>query len=101
MTIMQTKRLLILNASPRKKGNIAQMVAEMSDEARARGVEVKVVDVQHLNIKPCMACMQCRAKGFCVLPDDDSQMVLQLIKDADTLVIAAHCSWGNITGPLK
>lgn len=100
-TIMKTKKMLIINASPRKKGNIAQMVAEMSDEARARGVEVKVVDVQHLNIKPCMACMQCRAKGFCVLPDDDSQMVLQLIKDADTLVIAAPCYWGNIPGTLK
>lgn len=28
---MMTKKILILNASPRKKGNIAQMVAEMAD----------------------------------------------------------------------
>ena len=96
-----TKKILILNASPRKKGNIAQMVAEMSDEAKVQGAEVDVIDVQKLNVQPCMACMQCRAKGFCVLPDDDSQRVLQLIKECDAMVIAAPCYWGNIPGTLK
>ena len=37
--MMKTKKILILNASPRKRGNIAQMVAEMSDEAKAQGAE--------------------------------------------------------------
>ena len=96
-----TDKLLIINASPRKKGNIAQMVAEMADEAKAHGVETEIVEVQHLHIKPCMACMQCRAKGFCVLPEDDSQRVLQLIKDCKAMVIAAPCYWGNIPGTLK
>ena len=95
------KKVLIINASPRKKGNIAQMVAEMADEAKAHGVETEIVEVQHLHIKPCMACMQCRAKGFCVLPEDDSQRVLQLIKDCKAMVIAAPCYWGNIPGTLK
>ena len=99
--MMKTKKILVLNASPRKRGNIAQMVAEMSDEAKAQGAEVDVVDVQKLNVQPCMACMKCRAKGFCVLPDDDSQRVLQLIKDSDAIVIAAPCYWGNIPGTLK
>ena len=96
-----TKKILILNASPRKKGNIAQMVAEMADEAKAQGAEVDVIEVQKLNVQPCLACMQCRAKGFCVLPDDDSQRVLQLIKDCEAMVIAAPCYWGNIPGTLK
>ena len=99
--MMKTKKILILNASPRKRGNIAQMVAEMSDEATAQGAEVDVVEVQKLNVQPCVACMLCRAKGFCVLPDDDSQRILQLIKDSDAIVIAAPCYWGNIPGTLK
>ena len=98
---METKKILIINASPRKKGNIAQMVAEMTDEAKAHGAEVDVIEVQKLDVQPCMACMQCRAKGFCVMPDDDSQRVLQLIKDCDAMVIAAPCYWGNIPGTLK
>ena len=88
---MKTKKLLILNASPRKKGNISQMVTEMANEAMTHGVDVDVIEVQKLNVRPCMACMQCRAKGFCVLPDDDSQRILQLIVDCDAMVIAAPC----------
>lgn len=98
---MKTKKVLILNASPRRKGNIAQMVSEMTDEAKVQGAEVEVIDVQKLNVKPCMACMQCRSKGCCVLPEDDSQRVLQLIKDSEAMVIAAPCYWGNIPGTLK
>lgn len=98
---METKKLLIINASPRKKGNIAQMVETMSCEAMNHGVVVEVIEVQKLHILPCMACMQCRRKGSCVLPDDDSQRVLQLIRDCDALVIAAPCYWGNVPGTLK
>ena len=61
--MMETKKILILNASPRKRGNIAQMVAEMSDEAKTQGAEVDVVEVQKLNVQPCVACMQCRAEN--------------------------------------
>ena len=96
-----TKKVLIINASPRKKGNIAQMVAEMTSEADACGAEVEVIEVQRLHVKPCVACMQCRAKGFCALPEDDAQRVLQLIKDCEAMVIAAPCYWGNIPGTLK
>lgn len=101
MTVMKTRKLLIVNASPRKKGNIAQMVAEMADEARIHGVEVETVDVQKLNVRPCVACMKCRSQGFCALPDDDSQLVLKSIADSDAIVIAAPCYWGNIPGTLK
>lgn len=98
---METKKLLIINASPRKMGNIAQMVETMSCEAMNHGVVVEVIETQKLHILPCMACMQCRRKGSCVLPDDDSQRVLQLIRDCDALVIAAPCYWGNVPGTLK
>lgn len=95
------KKLLILNASPRKRGNIAQMVTEMADEATAHGVEAEVIEVQKLRVRPCMACMQCRANGVCALSDDDAQRVLQLVKDCEAMVIAAPCYWGNIPGTLK
>ncbi len=101
MARAKTKKILIINASPRKKGNIAQMVDEMVDEASVQGVETEVIEVQKLQVKPCIACMQCRSKGRCTLPEDDSQRVLNLIKDCEAIVIAAPCYWGNIPGTLK
>ena len=94
-------KILFLNASPLRRGNISQMVNEMSEEARALGAEVEIVEVQRLMVKPCIACMKCRTSGYCILPDDGSQHVLELINDCDALVIAAPCYWGNIPGTLK
>ena len=93
--------ILILNASPRRHGNISQMVEVMADECRQAGVEVQTVAVQQLDIRPCLGCMKCRAAHKCVLPEDDAQRVLKLIQQADALVIAAPCYWGNIPGQLK
>ena len=93
--------ILILNASPRRHGNISQMVEVMADECRQAGVEVQTVAVQQLDIRPCLGCMKCRAAHKCVLPEDDAQRVLRLIQQADALVIAAPCYWGNIPGTLK
>ncbi len=93
--------ILILNASPRRHGNISQMVEVMADECRQAGVEVQMVTVQQLDIRPCLGCMKCRAAHKCVLPEDDAQRVLKLIQQADALVIAAPCYWGNIPGTLK
>ncbi|MDY4927327.1 MAG: flavodoxin family protein, partial [Prevotella sp.] len=92
--------ILILNASPRRHGNISQMVEVMADECRQAGVEVQMVTVQQLDIRPCLGCMKCRAAHKCVLPEDDAQRVLKLIQQADALVIAAPCYWGNIPGTL-
>ena len=93
--------ILVLNASPRRHGNISQMVEVMADECRQAGVEVQTVAVQQLDIRPCLGCMKCRAAHKCVLPEDDAQRVLTLIQQADALVVAAPCYWGNIPGTLK
>ena len=94
-------KLLIINGSPRKKGLISQMLRIFHEQAIATGVEVTEVYANDLQIKPCMGCMACRSKQYCVLPEDDAQRVLTLIQQADAIVIGAPCYWGNIPGQLK
>lgn len=94
-------KLLILNASPRRSGNIALMATTLKQEAECLGAEVEEIWVQGLTVRPCMGCMACRSKHACVLPEDDAQRVLEKIKAADALVVAAPCYWGNIPGTLK
>lgn len=94
-------KLLILNASPRRSGNIALIAATLKQEAERLGAEVEEIWVQGLTVRPCMGCMACRSKHACVLPEDDAQRVLEKIKAADALVVAAPCYWGNMPGTLK
>ncbi|OUN80230.1 flavodoxin family protein [Bacteroides sp. An51A] len=93
--------VLILNASPRPKGNISRMLGVMEEEAVKAGMQVMSVRVSDLHVAPCKGCMVCRTKQACVLPEDDAQRVLQLIGACDVLVIGAPCYWGNMPGTLK
>ena len=93
--------ILIINGSPREKGLIAQMLEIMREEALSRGDKLQTVCTNDLNIKPCIGCMACRTKGQCVMAEDDSQRVLQMIQQADAIIMGAPCYWGNIPGQMK
>ena len=93
-------KILVLNGSPRQNGTVASLlkaVAEpLSDE---NGVEW--IDVCKLHMKYCTACMVCREKGTCILPEDDAHLVGEKIQEADALVIGTPTHWGNMCAPLK
>ena len=91
-------KILILNSSPRRQGTISKMLEAMKQEAESGGAEVTFVRVPDLQVRPCIGCMKCRDTLQCCLPEDDSQKVLQLIKEADALIIGAPCYWGNLPG---
>lgn len=94
-------KIVILNASPRWHGNISQMLNVVRETAESRGAEVTMVEVNHLHVHPCIACMRCRTSGQCVLNPDDAQRILRIVNESDALVIGAPCYWGNIPGQLK
>lgn len=93
--------LLFINGSPRRGGNIATMLAAMRDEAVSRGCDVEELHVADLQVRPCTGCMACRSRGDCVLPADDAQRTVDLLRRADALIVGAPCYWGNVPGQLK
>lgn len=94
-------KLLVINASPRRSGCVSSMLGVVKATAEAEGAEVTVVRVADLSVRSCTGCMSCRSKLACALPEDDAQRVLQLIREADAVVIGTPCYWGNIPGNLK
>ena len=94
-------KILIINGSPRKHGNITNILDTMQQEAEANGAKTEIIRTCDLQVHPCTGCMNCRSKLKCVLPEDDAQLVLQKIQQADALIIGAPCYWGNIPGELK
>ena len=94
-------KLLIINGSPRAKGLLSQMLDIMQQEAESNGVMVEIVRTNNLSIKPCVGCMVCRIKNQCMMAEDDSQRVLRMMQEADAVIMAAPCYWGNIPGQMK
>ena len=64
--------ILVLNGSPRQKGNTARLVRAFEKGAAGAGHSVSVEMVSLQNIKGCLACEYCHEKkpGECVQKDD-------------------------------
>lgn len=83
-------KILILQGSPRAKGNTAWMAEEYRNAAEAAGHEVTVMNVARKKIAGCMACEYCHGagNGACV-QKDDMQELYPLMAEAEVLVLAA------------
>jgi putative NADPH-quinone reductase len=93
-------KILILNGSPRKNGTVATLLKAVAEPITNKH-ETEWIDVCKLDMKFCTACMACRDKGTCVLPEDDAHRVGKKIQEADTLIIGTPTHWGNMCAPLK
>ena len=95
-------KILVLNGSPRPKGNTAGMVAAFRETAEQHGHLVRVFNVCRMNIKGCLACERCHGKGEgkCAQRDDMDTIYAEL-KDTEMLVLAAPIYYHWISGQLK
>lgn len=94
-------KILIINGSPRKNGNIARLLQTVAAELKSSGVEIDTINISELSVASCHGCMACRSTRRCVLPADDSVRALAMINSCQAMVIGAPCYWGNIPGQLK
>jgi putative NADPH-quinone reductase len=93
-------KILVLNGSPRKNGTVVSLLKAVTDPLLAEH-EVDWIDVFKLNMKYCTACMVCREKETCILPEDDAHIAGKKIQEADALVVGTPTHWGNMCAPLK
>lgn len=93
-------KTIILNASPRKKWNTAQLLKSAARGAEAAGAEVEYIDLYDLNFTGCRSCMLCKRKGaercHCYWKDDLSA-VIDKVFVADTLLIGTPIYFGRPT----
>lgn len=92
--------VLMLNASPRKKGVISTLLNEIEKNITSEH-SVETVEIYKLSMKPCFGCLKCRPDKKCVLPEDDAHTLAEKVKESNLLIIGSPVYWGNIPGPLK
>lgn len=96
------KKILILNFSPRQKGNAAALTAAMAAAMAADGNDAVVYTVPDFTVNPCQACAACKKQDVpgCAQEDDFAALIPEL--DAcDGMVFASPVYFGRITGTAK
>lgn len=95
-------KILVLNGSPRPRGDTSKMIAVFQKAAEVAGHTVCVVDVCRKNIRGCLACEYCHGKGegTCI-QKDDMREIYDLLREANMLVLASPIYYHGISGQLK
>lgn len=89
-------KTLILNGSPKMKGDIATLVGEMINHLEG---EVRIISSVFNNISPCIDCRYCWWNSGCAI-DDEMQGIYKFLEECDNIVIASPIWFSELSGPL-
>ena len=92
-------KVLLINGSPKAKGNTAIALQEMEKVFLAEGIEVETVQVGHKDVRGCIACGGCYETGKCVF-DDIVNELAEKLKESDGLVVASPVYYASANATL-
>ena len=99
---METKKILVLLGSPRKKGNSAALANQIIAGAESAGATTEKIFLHRKSISPCQACYACQrpdSKGCAI--DDEMQPIYGKLIEADGWVIASPVYWFSMSAQTK
>ena len=98
------KKVVAINASPRKNWNTDSLVREAAKGAEENGAEVKVFDLYKLEkFTGCISCFVCKLPehlGTCIYKDGLAP-VLEEIRNADGLIIGTPNYLGDVSAAFR
>ena len=92
-------KVLLINGSPKAKGNTALALGEMEKVFAAEGVEVLHLHVGNQPVSGCIACGGCRKKGACVM-DDCVNDAAKMLEECDGVVVGSPVYYASANGTL-
>ena len=94
------KNVLAISSTLRKNGNSEILAREFLRGAQESGHNVEFITLQNKDIKFCKGCMACQKMGSCVIKDDSNEIV-EKMKNADVIVFATPIYYYEMSGQLK
>ena len=92
-------KVLMLNGSPRAKGNTALALEEMKKIFDAEGIETELIQIGQRDIRGCIACSRCKETGRCVF-DDLVNEVAPKFEACDGLVVGSPVYYASANATL-
>lgn len=95
-------KIVAINGSPRKDGNLTQLLEAVRKEVEAAGVEFEVLQ-PGADVRPCLACYHCLNTGSlrCVMDDDGVNEIIKACCEADGILLTSPVYHSGISGNMK
>ncbi len=95
-----SKNVLVISSTLRKNGNSEVLAKEFAKGAEKSGNNVEFITLQEKEIKFCKGCLSCQKIGTCVIKDDSNEIV-EKMKNADVIAFASPIYYYEMSGQLK
>ena len=96
---MSNMKILMINGSPRQKGNTSIALAEIAKQLEKLGIESEIVWIGNKPVRGCIACNTCKDKpGACVFDDDVCNGISAKMNSSDALIVGSPVYWGQPNG---
>ncbi len=94
---------MAFNGSPNKKGNTYHALQMVTAELEKEGIETEIIHVGNKAIRGCIACGQCAKKKNeqCIQAEDPVNEWIQLMKEADGILLGSPVHYSAIAGTMK
>ena len=94
-------KVLLINGSPREKGNTYLALSEVAKALNEEGVETQIINIGKKAVQGCIACAMCGRTGRCTFHDELYHQVMRTIKDGiDGLIVGSPVYYGGPNGSL-
>lgn len=96
------KKIIILNGSPRKKGNTSALVAEFTKGAEEAGNTVTEFFLDKMDIHGCKGCFGGHSSRECpCVQKDDMDEIYPVVRESDVIVLASPLYYWNMSGQIR
>lgn len=96
------KKIIILNGSPRKKGNTSALAAEFTRGAKEAGHTVTEFFLDSMDIHGCKGCFGGHSSRECpCVQKDDMMQIYPAVKECDVIVLATPLYYWNMSGQIR
>jgi len=94
-------KVLLINGSPRPKGNTSVALAEVAAQLEKNGIDTETVWIGNKPVRGCIACGKCHSKpGACTFHDDVCNSISGKFAEVDALIVGSPVYYGQPNGAL-
>ena len=97
-----SKKIVILNGSPRKTGNTSALAAAFAKGAERAGHTVTAFWLSGMEIRGCRGCFGGHSSKECpCVQKDDMAQIYPAVKECDVVVLASPLYYWDMSGQLR
>lgn len=97
-----SKKIVILNGSPRKNGNTSALVKAFTEGAESVGHRVTTFFLDGMDIHGCKGCFGGHSsREYPCVQRDDMVQIYPAVMDSDVVVLATPLYYWNMSGQLR